>query len=131
MQSHSEELLADFEYAAPYMLHSETEDLTRLQRVFMYFTNQVHSEITHSHNEESPVIRSAYQNLVAKMHPEAESLGGPWLKVLNKVNPVKLQEEVTMQEQVTQEVISKKEKLDKLMRSLYGETRGVLEGVEP
>lgn len=101
------------------MLHQETEDLTRLQRVFMYFTNQVFSQITQEHNSETKVIREAMQTLLQKVYPEVDSLAGPWLKVLNKVNPVKIKEEESEASKTAAEVQSKKEKLDKLIKSLY------------
>ena len=46
MEQNREQLLSDFELAAPYMLHNETEEGIRLQQVFMFLTNQLYKEVS-------------------------------------------------------------------------------------
>ena len=45
-EENRDQLLNDFEFAASYMLNSESEDSIRYQQMYMFFTNQLYSEIT-------------------------------------------------------------------------------------
>ena len=45
-EENRDQLLNDFEFAASYMLNSESEDSIRYQQMYMFFTNQLYAEIT-------------------------------------------------------------------------------------
>ncbi len=46
MEENRDHLLNDFEFAAPYMLHHESEDVIRYQQMYMFFTNQLFDQVT-------------------------------------------------------------------------------------
>jgi hypothetical protein len=41
LSQNREQLMSSFEFAAPHMLPGETEDAIRLEKVFLFMTNQV------------------------------------------------------------------------------------------
>jgi len=45
LEEHRDHLLNDFEFAAPYMLHMESEDAIRYQQIYMFFTNQLYDQV--------------------------------------------------------------------------------------
>ena len=79
-----EHLTSDFEFASQYMMENETKDTVRLQNVFTFLTNQVHSEILKALNSETQPLNQTFLKLAQKMIGRSEELPNYWLKILNK-----------------------------------------------
>ena len=54
------------------MLHQQTEDVVRIQQVFMFMTNQVYKEVSTEQDREGEVMREAFQTLGKQMKNVAD-----------------------------------------------------------